>query len=170
MYNDSCFENNLQPNIVNDINHTCHNTKEPISENMSENNFGMGIQIEQQVQYSKPVDIMQSKLIRNKNRDHPFISYLNVNSLRNKIHDIRTMIHDITPEVFTVSETKIDNTFPNAQFMIDGYHDPGDFRKDRNKNGGGLITYIKRGIPHKQQPKIELADIEITYMYQIKIC
>ena len=129
---------------------------------MSENNFGMGIQIEQQVQYSKPVDIMQSKLIRDKNKDHPFISYLNVNSLRNKIHDIRTMIHDITPEVFTVSETKIDNTFPDAQFMIDGYHDPGDFRKDRNKNGGGLITYIKRGIPHKRLTKMEPADLEIT--------
>ena len=97
-----------------------------------------------------------------KNKNNPFIAYLNINSLRNKIHDLRTMISDLSPEVLTISETKIDDSFPDVQFLIDGYQSPGNLRKDRNKYGGGLITYIKKGIPHKRLPKIEPKNLEVT--------
>ena len=87
---------------------------------------------------------------------------MNINSLRNKIHDLRSLLADINPEVITISETKIDHTFPDAQFMIDGYINPENCRKDRNEHGGGLITYIKRGIPHKRLRKIEPKNLEVT--------
>ena len=43
-----------------------------------------------------------------------------------------------------VSETKIDDSFPRGQFVIDGFSAP--YRLDRNCLGGGLMLFI-RDIP-----------------------
>ena len=43
-----------------------------------------------------------------------------------------------------ISETKIDSSFPNAQFQIEGYT---TYRLDRNANGGGIFLYIREDIP-----------------------
>ena len=47
-------------------------------------------------------------------------------------------------------------------FTIEGYQNPGNLRRDRNQHGGGLITYIKKGIPYKRVPKIEPENLEVT--------
>ena len=39
-------------------------------------------------------------------------------------------------DVFMTSETKLEESFPEGQFFIDGYHT--HFRYDRNGNGGGI--------------------------------
>ena len=39
-----------------------------------------------------------------------------------------------------ISETKLDESFPSNQFLIDGFSAP--FRLDRNDEGGGVIIYI----------------------------
>ena len=44
-----------------------------------------------------------------------------------------------TFDIFLISETKIDDSFPNAQFIIVGYK---SFRKDRDAFGGGLPFYL----------------------------
>jgi len=44
-----------------------------------------------------------------------------------------------------ISETKIDSSFPKGQFLIEGYNS--QFRFDRNKNGGGIILYVREDIP-----------------------
>ena len=82
------------------------------------------------------LDIETSIKLRFENIDNPYICHLNINSLRNKRHDIRFLVSKITPEIFTISETKLDSTFSDAQFMIEGYQNPGEFRRDRNKHGG----------------------------------
>ena len=43
-------------------------------------------------------------------------------------------------------ESKTVNSFPNSQFFAEGYR---MFRKDRNKNSGGLILYTNEDIPGK---------------------
>ena len=40
-----------------------------------------------------------------------------------------------------ISETKLDESFPSDQFLLDGYSVP--FRFDRNGNGGGILLYIR---------------------------
>ena len=40
-----------------------------------------------------------------------------------------------------VSETKLDDSLPVSQFNVDGFSTP--FRLDRNKNGRGIILYIR---------------------------
>ena len=59
------------------------------------------------------------KTIRLKNRNGLLIAYLNINSIRNKIEFLRPMISE-TIDILVIAETKIDDTFPTSQFMIEG--------------------------------------------------
>ena len=43
-----------------------------------------------------------------------------------------------------ITETKLDNTFHLSQFHIDGYSKP--YRLDRNRNGSGMIIYVREDI------------------------
>ena len=51
-------------------------------------------------------------------------------------------------DVFMISETKLDETFPEGQFLMDGFTPP--YRMDRNTNGGGIALYIREDIPSRQ--------------------
>ena len=48
-------------------------------------------------------------------------------------------------DVLLVSERKIDDSFPNAIFLIDGFGLP--YRLDRNSNGGWLLLFVREDIP-----------------------
>ena len=49
------------------------------------------------------------------------IVYLNINSLWNKIIDLMEIISYLQLDYFVLSETKINNSFPFAQFDMSGY-------------------------------------------------
>ena len=51
-------------------------------------------------------------------------------------------------DVLVITETKLDDTFPTANFMIDGFSTP--YRRDRNTNGGGILIYVRDDIPSKE--------------------
>ena len=65
-----------------------------------------------------------------------------------------------------ITETKLDSTFPEKQFYVPGYKKP--FRKDRNKNGGGVMIYVREDIPsdilmkHSIEENIEAIFVEIN--------
>ena len=66
-------------------------------------------------------------------------------------------------DIFIVTETKLDDSFPLSQFKINGYSPP--FRLDRNRNGGGVIIYVREDIPSKQLNKHILPDdIEALFL------
>ena len=48
-------------------------------------------------------------------------------------------------DILMVSETKIDDPFPMAQFSIVGFTN--SFRQDRDHEGGGIIIYVRDDIP-----------------------
>ena len=54
------------------------------------------------------------------------------------------LIKDKT-DIFLISETKLDSSFPSGQFVIKGNSTP--FRLDRNQNGRGLLLYVGEDIP-----------------------
>jgi len=92
---------------------------------------------------------------------NPKIGYLNINTLQNKIVDLRSIAKDIDFAFLAISETKLNDSYPSAQFLIDGYYNPHEFRRDRPYNsGGGLLVYIRKGIPCKRLRKFEHPDIE----------
>ena len=79
---------------------------------------------------------------------NPLIGYLNINSLRNKIIDVREVIGKLSLDYFVISETKLDESFPSAQFNISNYEIRN--RRDRDKNGGGLIEFVRKGFITKR--------------------
>ena len=87
------------------------------------------------------------------------IGYLNINSLRNKLVDLREIILEISLDYLVLSETKIDQSFPTAQFYIKGYEVRA--RRDRDKHGGGLIEFVKNGFISKRLKEYETKQSEI---------
>ena len=50
-----------------------------------------------------------------------------------------------------ISETKLDETFPEGQFLMDGFIT--QYRINRNTNGGGIALYVREDIPTKSRLK-----------------
>ena len=68
---------------------------------------------------------------------NPLIGYLNINSRRNKVAYAREMFGKLQLDYFVLSETKLDHSFPSAQFYIENFEIRN--RRDRDNNGDGLI-------------------------------
>ncbi|CAB4039115.1 RNA-directed DNA polymerase from transposon X-element [Paramuricea clavata] len=73
--------------------------------------------------------------------------HLNINSLQNKLEELKILIENFKAQVIFLSETKIDSSYPSEQFMLNGYT---IYRKDRVKGGGGLMAYFSSNIPSKK--------------------
>ena len=103
--------------------------------------------------------------IRLQNRKGLIIAYLNINSTRNKFEQLEFLVSK-NVDVLIIAETKLDDTFPTGQFLLPGFKVP--IRLDRNKNGGGILAYIREEVPSKDlsefnYPKdIECVTIEIN--------
>ena len=83
------------------------------------------------------------KLFREKNPDRPIFAQININSIRNKFQFLGSkFINNV--EVLLESETKLDNSFPTAEFLLDGFSKP--YRLDLCSNGGRILFYIKDDI------------------------
>ena len=55
-----------------------------------------------------------------------------------------------------LTETKVDDSFTNSQFSVDGFSEP--FRIERNRSGGGVMIYVRDVIPSKLQTKHSFSD------------
>ena len=64
-----------------------------------------------------------------------------------------------------ISETKVDDSFPDGQVFLDGFGAP--FRLNRNKNGGAIMLYIRNDIPakvvFKDDRPIESFSVELNF-------
>ena len=80
--------------------------------------------------------------LRKKYPSNPFLAYLNIIFLNNKIDSLREILKNIPLEIICVDETKLGDSFPDQQFKIEGFQFP-PFRRDRNKHGGGKIVFVK---------------------------
>ena len=87
-------------------------------------------------------------------------AHLNINSIRNKFEELISQVKG-TVDVLMISETKIDDSFPIANFLIDGFSQP--YRIDRNSSGGGIMLYVREDIPSNLL-KVESLPIEVFYV------
>ena len=87
---------------------------------------------------AKETAFTSTKSIKPKHPKNLFFGHLNVNSIRNKFVTIQELIKR-TFDTFLISETKIDDSFPNVQFIFEVYK---SFRKDRDAVEGGLLFYV----------------------------
>ena len=100
------------------------------------------------------LDLYNLQLLKQKYHSNSFISYLNINSLSNKIDALRQIWKTAPLEILCVDETKIDSSFPNSQFKIDGYIFP-PYRRDRDNHGGGKMVFIREGFTTKRLENLE---------------
>ena len=81
-----------------------------------------------------------------KNVNHIIYAHLNINSLRNKFKQLKSMI-TCAIDILVITETKLGDSFPGAQLLMNGFSKP--YRLDRNENGGGIIIYVRDNIPSR---------------------
>ena len=83
---------------------------------------------------------------------------MNINSLRDKISDLRVSLDDLQLDYFVISETKLDDSFPSAQFAVENYEIRA--RSNRDVHGEGLIEFVKTGIICKRVKQFEAVILE----------
>ena len=78
------------------------------------------------------------KSLRIANLNRVIIAQININSIRNKFDALVSGIRG-NVDILITSETKIDDSSPTRQFLINGYTAP--HRLDRNSIGGGILKW-----------------------------
>ena len=81
--------------------------------------------------------------IRSNNPNRLIVAQLNINSLIYKFDLLVEILHS-NVDILLISETKIDSSFPTAQFKTEGYT---TYRLDRYSNGGGILLYVRQNTP-----------------------
>ena len=93
------------------------------------------------------------------------LGHLNINAIRNKFEALKFII-DNNIDILLISETKLDDRFPTARFLIKGFSAP--YRSDRSSKGGGVLLYIREYIPYKILTYSSNCDIE-TLLAEINL-
>ena len=69
---------------------------------------------------------------------------LNISSIKNKFNPLCSIFKQKI-NILLVSATKIDDTFPVAEFCVQGYST--SYKLDRLGKGGRLLLYVREDIP-----------------------
>ena len=63
-------------------------------------------------------------------------------------------------DILLIGETKLDSSFPDAQFFIEGYNEP--LRLELSGKSGGLLVFTKLHLPTRHLTKLKIpVDIQI---------
>ena len=89
------------------------------------------------------------------------IGNLNINSLPNKFEDLKILVKGKV-DIIVITESKLDHTFRDSSFRISGYNKP--FRKNRNRNSGGILVFIRDDIPCKDLQKNFFNEFEVLFI------
>ena len=114
---------NLHTQTHEDIVHD--NINEKISESISASNPGK-ISADSSLNSITSIRLCKSNFLNDLRKQNPnrlIISHLNVNSLRNKFVFLVPLVKG-NIDILMLSETKLDSSFPHAQFSIEGYSKP----------------------------------------------
>ena len=113
--------------------------------NVSVANSGINAKISNEInndEFLDPLSTIKNLWLSNVNR--VVIDNLNINSLPNKFNQLKELILKHV-DILVLTETKLDDSFQNSQFSVDGFSEP--FRIDRNRAGVGVIIYGRDYIP-----------------------
>ena len=93
------------------------------------------------------------KRLRNENSSNVIISFLNINFIRYKFEEIKFFCM-YNADNLLIGETKLDSSFPDAQFFIEVYNKP--LRLDVSGRSGGLLAFTKPHLPIRQLTKLKI--------------
>ena len=100
-------------------------------------NCETSVYIDSNVSTDDETILCQLNEIRSNNLNNVIIGLLNGNHFAGKYNDFKLIIRG-NIDIMILVETKLDNSYPTSQFLIDSYSTP--FRRDRNKSGGGILV------------------------------
>ena len=85
--------------------------------------------------------------------------HVNINSFRHKFAPMQPILSNRKVDLLVISESKLDSTFPYAQFNVDGFC---IYRQDYTASSGGLLVYMRSDIAHRRlvQHEINMDGIE----------
>ena len=83
------------------------------------------------------------------------MGHLNIDSLPNKFDQLELVIKNKV-DIFVKTETKLDSSFPDSQFVIKGFRQP--YHLDRNRHSGALMIFVREDIPSKLLSKHTFTD------------
>ena len=87
--------------------------------------------------------------------------HVNVNLLSDKFDQLKLIIKNKV-DILLITETKLDSSLPDSQFIIDGFRQP--YRLDKKKHGWGVMIFVSEDISSKLVRKHTLPDdIEGTF-------
>ena len=84
---------------------------------------------------TSPNLLFEIKKLRITNPNKIIIGNLNINSLSNKFEQLKDIVMQHI-DVLVLNKTKLDDTIPKAQFLVNGFSE--SYRRDRNRTGEGL--------------------------------
>ncbi len=98
------------------------------------------------------------------------VGHININSIRHKFNPLREALSKKMLDILCIQETKLDDTFPQAQFDVSGFK---QYRQDYRSNEGGIMVFIRDDIAHMRRTDLEVNEdrdgrIE-TLVLEIKI-
>ena len=85
------------------------------------------------------ISVRSIRDVRKRNLKRIILGHLNINSIRNKFDLLVDQIKE-NVDIMVISETKLDESFPNGQFKIPGY--ALTCRLDRNHFGGVIWCHL----------------------------
>ena len=92
------------------------------------------------------------------------LGHLNINSLRNKSESVAGIIQG-TFDIFLLSESRIDVSFPDKQFCLNDYR---IFRKDSNWYGGGIMFCVNENL-HCKSLTTEIHNLTETIFLEVNV-
>jgi len=116
------------------------------------------------VSASQPSSISAGALsIGMSNHSSPTILYTNCRSLFPKLDELKVLASHYMPHIICLCETWLDPTVSDSELYIPGFN---LLRRDRNRHGGGIASYIHDSIPFKvlhNDPTIELYIVDLSF-------
>ena len=112
-------------------------------------------------EYSNPGVFEKLIEVRNKHPRKLITGHLNINSLRYKFDEIKPLLISKTVDILFISETKLDSSFRDQLFQVDGYRLE---RRDRNGFGGGIAAFVRTDIPARRRKELETQQTESIFM------
>ena len=88
------------------------------------------------------------------------IVHYNVNSItaNGRLDQLSDICSILKLDVLILTESKLDDTIPSNLISLPGYHEP--VRRDRNRNGGGVLIYIAENLIFSQKEHLQSDDYE----------
>ena len=82
-------------------------------------------------------------------------AHVNINSFRHKFSALQDILAKNCLDYLAVSESKLDASFPIAQFGVEGFT---MYRQDNTDRSGGILVYIRSDLPHRRLLDVEHND------------